>query len=202
MITTGQITIDSPLGKFLNEQAKSAHTILEVGTGSGLGSTQCLAEGMEKSAVLYTVEGNKEQFLVAESNINPLVEKGHRIVLYYGILHRMILPYSHPHDSPVIREMYNAEKRMVRVAPLVTPVIPVINTIDLLFLDGGEWTSIGDFLLLWIKATVIVIDDCNPEKAVKNVAALHFMHQNPAFRPIRMELGDRNGWAAFVRRVS
>jgi hypothetical protein len=199
MITTGQITIDSPLGKFLNEQAKSAHTILEVGTGSGLGSTQCLAEGMEKNAVLYTIEGDRDQFIVAEENLNPLVEKGRRIVLYYGILHRMILPYSHPHDSPVIREMYNAETRMVISAPGVDPII---NTIDLLFLDGGEWTSIGDFLLLWSKATVIVIDDCNPEKAVKNVAALHFMHQNPAFRPIRMELGDRNGWAAFVRRVS
>jgi hypothetical protein len=199
MITTGQITIDSPLGKFLNEQAKSAHTILEVGTGSGLGSTQCLAEGMEKNAVLYTIEGDRDQFIVAEENLNPLVEKGRRIVLYYGILHRMILPYSHPHDSPVIREMYNAETRMVISAPVVDPII---NMIDLLFLDGGEWTSIGDFLLLWSKATVIVIDDCNPEKAVKNVAALHFMHQNPAFRPIRMELGDRNGWAAFVRRVS
>jgi hypothetical protein len=199
MITTGQITIDSPLGKFLNEQAKSAHTILEVGTGSGLGSTQCLAEGMEKNAVLYTIEGDRDQFIVAEENLNPLVEKGRRIVLYYGILHRMILPYSHPHDSPVIREMYNAETRMVISAPVVDPII---NTIDLLFLDGGEWTSIGDFLLLWSKATVIVIDDCNPEKAVKNVAALHFMHQNPAFRPIRMELGDRNGWAAFARRVS
>jgi hypothetical protein len=199
MITTGQITIDSPLGKFLNEQAKSAHTILEVGTGSGLGSTQCFVEGMEKNAVLYTIEGDRDQFIVAEENLNPLVEKGRRIVLYYGILHRMILPYSHPHDSPVIREMYNAETRMVISAPVVDPII---NTIDLLFLDGGEWTSIGDFLLLWSKATVIVIDDCNPEKAVKNVAALHFMHQNPAFRPIRMELGDRNGWAAFVRRVS
>jgi hypothetical protein len=199
MITTGQITIDSPLGKFLNEQAKSAHTILEVGTGSGLGSTQCFVEGMEKNAVLYTIEGDRDQFIVAEENLNPLVEKGRRIVLYYGILHRMILPYSHPHDSPVIREMYNAETRMVISAPVVDPII---NTIDLLFLDGGEWTSIGDFLLLWSKATVIVIDDCNPEKAAKNVAALHFMHQNPSFRPIRMELGDRNGWAAFVRRVS
>jgi hypothetical protein len=156
MITTGQITIDSPLGKFLNEQAKSAHTILEVGTGSGLGSTQCLAEGMEKNAVLYTIEGDRDQFIVAEGNLNPLVEKGRRIVLYYGILHRMILPYSHPHDSPVIREMYNAETRMVISAPVVDPII---NTIDLLFLDGGEWTSIGDFLLLWSKATVIVIDD-------------------------------------------
>lgn len=194
MITVGQIELDHPLGHFLAEQASKARSIIEIGTGSGLGSTRCLAEGLQQGAHLSTLEGFYEQHRIARTNIDNW--RGSKAVYYYyGILHRMILPYKHPQDNPQIRECWEHERTLTDIGPIVEFNDPI----DLLFLDGGEFTSTADFLLLWHRARVIVLDDCNPEKAVKNVAALHFMHGNPLFAPIRIELQERNGWAAYRR---
>lgn len=197
MITVGQILPDHPLGKFLMDEAQKASTLVEVGTGSGLGSTQCLAMGMRENALLISYEADAEQCALAIDNTDHFVRDGKSVFIRRGVLHRGILPYSHPEDRPQTRECWEHEMALSLSAPLAqTPP----DDIDLLFLDGGEYTSLDDWLLLWRKAKVIVIDDCNPAKAVKNAATLNMMMSNPAFEVIRMELKDRNGWAAFRRK--
>lgn len=198
MITTGQILPDHPLGQFLTEQARTATTIVEIGTGSGLGSTRCLAEGMKPhgESVLFTYEADRQQLEVAGPNIRSLLEGGKRIFLEYGVLHRGILPYFHPIESPQARECWEHEHKLAKHAPMEEMEI---GDIDLLFLDGGEYTSFGDWLLLWHMAKVIVIDDCNARHAVKNAVPFHLMLGSPSFEPIRIHLHDRNGWAAFKR---
>jgi hypothetical protein len=198
MITQGQITLDTPMGRFLKEQAIHAETIVEIGTGSGLGSTRCLAEGMKCYASLHTYEADPGQIDVAQKNIIPWNSKGqYRIVFHNTIFHRSILPYYHPLPSPQVRELWDREYLISQKGHLDIP----LHKIDLLLLDGGEFTSLGDFLLLWHRARVIVIDDCNEKKAVKNRDAFRTMNESKdQFEPLRIELEERNGWAAFKRK--
>jgi hypothetical protein len=193
-ITTGQIELDSPLGRVLAFLAGSAKTIVEIGTGSGLGSTQCLLAGASNDAEIYCIEGSQDQYRIAYQNLHD-----RRINLIRAILHRTIRPYFHPINLLQHKEMWEHECAIINdpATPVLTPDrLPAL--IDLLVLDGGEYTSDGDFLRLWPRVRFIVIDDCNPAVATKNAFALDCMHKS-AWRQLHWEREDRNGWAVFER---
>lgn len=185
-----QILPDSPLGQRLTALASEANTIVEVGTGCGLGSTLCLWNGLRKpsDSMLFSIEADKATFEKAKNNLS----NDWQMALLYGRLHSTIRPYFHPVDSIQDRETYEAEA--TNTAPYITE-LP--KAIDLLFLDGGEFTSDGDFLRLWQRSKVIVLDDCNREKAVKNVYAFECLRS--AKWPNEIYLNDRNGWGIFWR---
>lgn len=190
------------MGQFLTEEASKAEVIVEIGTGSALGSTACFAKGMRKhgKAVLYTVEGDQMQAEVAARNIQLLmVANNVQIELLNGILHRNVTAYSHPIDMIQHKECWQFEKALSQQAPIVE--IPD-GWIDVLLLDGGEYTTYDDFLLLADRSKLIVLDDVNPDKAVKTAAVHDFLSTVPTdeFDMIRHEPGDRNGWSAFRRR--
>jgi 16S rRNA A1518/A1519 N6-dimethyltransferase RsmA/KsgA/DIM1 with predicted DNA glycosylase/AP lyase activity len=147
---TPQIEIDSPLGKFLTEQAALASTIVEIGTGGG-GSTMCLFKGLREGARLITVEADRNTYLVLAS-----------------------------------------------IAPIIESFLP--EQIDLLLLDGGEFTTFGDYKLLKNRCKVIVIDDCNYEVALKTAAIYSILKSDPAWECIADHRLNRNGWAAFRRK--
>lgn len=194
MRTIPEITPESPLGKALTELARHARVAVEIGTGCGLGSTKCICAGLPEGAVLHTHEGCFDQLKVAKSNINTYDHDG-SVNVVYGILHRGILPYWHPENLIQHRECWELEIKLVNEAPVVE--VPK-GKIDLLFLDGGEYTSLGDFLLLWQRATVVVIDDCHPMKSVKNWLS-HKLLARASWTLERDEPSDRNGWAIFRR---
>jgi hypothetical protein len=199
MITVGQITPDSPLGQFLTEQAGKAETIVEIGTGSGLGSTQCIAKGMGHfgKSILFTYEANHEQLKVAAENIFSLLVQGSRVLLQYGVIHCGVIPYSHPSGSPQTIEMWEQEESLARMAPLVS--VPLFK-IDLLLLDGGEYTSRGDWEVLKGQTRMVVLDDCNKEKAVKNAATYEELKNDPEWWCVADHIQNRNGWACFKRK--
>ena len=49
------------------------------------------------------------------------------------------------------------------------------NKIDLLLLDGGEFSGYADFLSLYLKSKFIVLDDCN---SYKQHNVLKFIQKN------------------------
>lgn len=189
------------MGKVLTELASTSKIIVEIGTGSGLGSTQCLINGMQRGesrSLLITIEGVKEQFDLARRNItDPYV------LVHYGILHRWIVPYHHPIDMIQHRECYAAELALVNNPDVPVIQVPSDQVINLLLLDGGEFTSVGDFLRLWQRCKVIVLDDCNRAKASKNWWAYEVLYDAVHARDWVMEHSkpeDRNGWAVFRRK--
>jgi hypothetical protein len=193
-ITTGQIELDSPLGRVLTFLAGAAKTIVEIGTGSGLGSTQCLLAGASNDAEIYCIEGSQDQYRIAYQNLHD-----RRINLIRAILHRTIRPYFHPINSLQHKEMWEHECAIINdpATPVLTPDrLPAL--ISLLVLDGGEYTSDGDFLRLWPRASFVVIDDCSYERATKNCFAYDCMKQ-AGWGCLHEEMLDRNGWAVFER---
>lgn len=203
-MTQGQITLESPFGRVLTELAREAKLIVEVGCWNGMGSTQCLLAGMDASNVtmpfLLTVEADQGLYKQAKQNLSglglpgSLTNKNGRLV--HGVFHREILPYSHPINSIQHRETYEHEAAMIATAPLIHCTV----SIDLLVLDGGEFTSEGDFKMLNDQARVIALDDTNPAVTVKNVRNRLYLLNNPDWDVLHDNPEDRHGWFVARRR--
>lgn len=85
------------------------------------------------------------------------------------------------------------ELKAQKMGPLHLP-----DQIDLLLLDGGEFTSDADFLALGYRAKVIALDDTHPDKSVKNTYANTKLLQ-AGWNFLRGNAQDRNGWAIWGR---
>ncbi len=68
---------------------------------------------------------------------------------------------------------------------------------DLVYLDGGEFTSYAEFKQVRHCATYIVLDDCNPRLCVKNFRSRNALLHDSAWILLADEMNDRNGWCAF-----
>src|SRR5690242_11497511 len=100
MRTLPEITKDSPFGRCLTALAKQSQTILEIGTGSGLGSTTCLVNGLKPETILVTMDIDRNQIEVARKNLSG------NVLIKYGTFHQTIRPYWHPVNSIQHREIY------------------------------------------------------------------------------------------------
>lgn len=192
----GQILPDSPFGRVLTDLASQSDTILEVGTWKGGGSTRCIVEGIWKSnANFVTIEADIEEHRTFVKAI-PEEWTGLNIFPQYGVFHRGILPLSlHPtKDNPQVRECWEFEFQAIHKAP-IKPALPY----DLILLDGGEFTSFGDFMVLWPFAQRwIALDDTNPMKALKNTLTRNTLYEM-GWKVLRDVMGDRYGWAVFEK---
>jgi hypothetical protein len=196
MLTTGQITPDSPFGQALTKYARQSNTILEIGFGSGLGTTQCLMAGMtRKEQVLHTYEADVKQWHHGFENIlkaqGPLTVKCH-----LGVLHQMVRPYWHPVGSGAHRQEWQECFNTTKNAPVDTFAIG--KPWDLVVLDGGEYSSDGDWLLLWPTTRVMALDDLNPALATKNCYAAEHL-KKAGWKLEEDGINDRNGWQIWRR---
>lgn len=191
----GQILPDSPFGKVLTELASQSQTILEVGTWKGGGSTTCIASGMKNGAFFVTVEAN--EFMASEyaAPVKNLPSLG-MISPQWGTFHRCIQPLvlNPNYNNIQVVECWNNEFRTLQNAPrkIAQPYV-------LILLDGGEFTSLGDFLTLWPFAQRwIALDDTNKAKALKNIYAREALIRM-GWKALHDCQDDRNGWAVFEK---
>jgi hypothetical protein len=157
----GQINIGTEFGNAIYKIAQNPQytSFCEVGTWNGRGSTQCIYEGIRnRDAVLYSIEGDKNMYAQA---IN--VWKGvPNVNLYYGTLHRTIMSRDHIQKHPFFprvadhyRIHYDTEYTVSQNAPLV-----VVPKCDVILLDGGEFSTQGDWETLYHPdLKVVILDD-------------------------------------------
>ena len=73
-----------------------------------------------------------------------------------------------------------------------------INDVDVIILDGGEYTTYGDYSTLMTKEPkIIILDDSNVFKCMKIREELL---NNPEWKLLKENLNDRHGWSIFVKR--
>jgi len=156
------------------------NNIVEIGTWNGLGSTTMLlnlVKDSNKNINFYSIESDLLCFKAAKKNLKKNLGK---VNLILGRVHDLDdLNYV---NKDVIFDFGYGEKeyewfvqdlRRYKKIKNISSQIP--NKIDLLLLDGGEFSGYADFLSLHMRSKFIVLDDCSSFKQ-RNV--LNFIQEN------------------------
>ena len=196
---SGQIQIGSAFGQAIREIALNPkyHTICEVGTWNGLGSTACLYSGIQhrNDARLYSIEGNRDMYQQAYKHW----KNAPNVTLLYGTLHRNIMTRSEIENHALFRKVdqhYFLHYESEYASCVQSPVVDV-PPCDVIVLDGGEFSTRGDWEVLQHPNTkVVVLDDT---QVIKTNEIRSELLASSLWICTRDEPNDRNGWAIFVR---
>jgi len=172
-------------------------TIVEIGTWNGLGSTVCLLTGLQErrgasSANLLSLEANLDMYNEARKNLgDPWSES----LLWGSIVGSEMLDTSDL--SPDEANWIVADRDSIAAAPFVLDDLP--PSIDLLLLDGGEFSSWAEFVTLKDRLSKwLFLDDTHVRK---NRAVRDWALNSPESPFISVfESDDRNGWSVFINQ--
>lgn len=207
----GQAALETGIGKYLYELSKQDDVarVLEIGTWSGRGSTYCIARGLRESGGrLISVESSAVQY--------------RRAVSFYRT-HDLPVELIHgssvtPEEFPPLADLeamagpvrdkerwpawYRQDVHAARSAHrpgVLRDLLAHDAHFDLVYLDGGEFTSYTEFRLVKDRTRYLVLDDCTSGMVVKNVRSRDDLLHDPAWELLYDEPADRNGWCAFRR---
>lgn len=175
-MSKGQINFeDDALGKKIVELASlpEVRTIVEIGTWNGLGSTRCVLEGVKNKTDynFLSFECSSEMFLQAVANNKDFINKNFNIVLgklvnednidkWFGS--EEMLP---EHPQELVKGWLDHDKKCMSLIPNYFFAVP--SYIDLLILDGGEFSTYLEWQLLKDRANYVVLDDTRSLKCSK-----------------------------------
>lgn len=213
MIEKGQVLTGSPFGNVIFDIASNPilHTFVEVGTWKGFGTTRCVMQGLIKrfqeegsqDVHFYSFESNETFYKEALTLWNQFAYPC--LHLCYGKLHRDGLLSkedieSHPY-FPAVKTHYDLwyeqDKLDYEESPFSDPMY-LPKTIDVLILDGGEFSGYADWEALKQKRPLFVcLDDIY---TMKNERVFKELSENKEEWESFAEGQDRHGWAIFCRR--
>lgn len=197
MAHDAQITMENILGAALEEQSarEDIQRIVEIGTWSGKGSTLCILEGIVRSGNLeknfVTFEVAADVYAEAVENLKEYSAKMPNFKLVFG---SVITPQDMPAYNPkkMSKVWFDSDLRNMSTAPCRFDLIP--PRIDLLFIDGGEYSGEAEFVRLRDRSSVILLDDTKS----KCRKARHYLLYNRYYRRLFDAL-ERNGCSGFER---
>ena len=195
----GQIHLGTEFGGVLCTLARhpDLKSFVEVGTWNGRGSTQCLMAGLVDRTddwSLMSLETNPARHAGAVKHWEGVAPDRLRLVL--GRLSTAIMRpedvAAHPLVQPPWQDWYEEEIADFHQAPLVS--LP--PTVDAVLLDGGEFSTCGDWEAVQAAhPRVVAMDDTTSIKCYGIVAQLS---ADPAWE--LLGAGDeRGGWAVYRR---
>lgn len=203
---TGQINMNSQFGKEIYSIASlpDVRNIIETGTWNGQGSTLCVMNAIinKNNSILYSIEANKVMYEKAVSFWNKY-DTSNKLNLINGTLHRSIvsrnevMKFYNTNHVPYETEHYIPEKNFLE-SNLIN--INIFKDIDIIILDGGEYTTKEDFNILnKFKPRFIVLDDSNIFKCKE---CRQKLLDNPEYKIYSENLNDRNGWSIFIKNIN
>ena len=201
---TGQINRGSLLGEQIFELTKKLEVkiIVEIGTWNGLGSTKCIYDGIlqsgKKDFSVISLECNLARHLEAKTNLLPL----RNFNLVHGTIVKLeeIAPSMNA-EREIINKLnwLDEESLHLKTAPYVWDMMP--EKIDLLILDGGEFSSYFEFQKLYQRSHFIVLDDTSPnlewiEKHIlkNSLVRKEILENKDKFKVLVDNQKDRNGF--------
>lgn len=199
----GQITINTRLGKWIYTLAKHpiVNTILEVGTWWGLGSTNCIKQGLLERAqpikIGYSIECVKERYNKAINNLAPLPPN---FYLLYGsvVSYAELQSQAQVPTTKARRQYFKDDMEQVRVAPFIGNPLQG-TTIDLCILDGSEFTGLIEFFRLGIYSRYVVLDDTT--KLKHSATRDYVLSRSNDWRILEDAPNERNGHLVCERCV-
>lgn len=197
----GQIHSKTELGRWLTfiSSLSDVRTIVDIGTWSGAGSTLRIAKGVKKRPPKYRPGTIVVGFEIDKKMVGR-ARRRLRGFKFVNIVHGSIVhPEALDKDSLNLDEQgwLEADLDKMSCAPLVLEYVP--EHIDLLVLDGGEFSSQAEFLTLQDRVQGwVVLDDINTRK---NRTVFGLLTEDKSFSLV-WKTKERNGAAIFRKMPS
>lgn len=193
----GQVTLQSDIGKWIKLicSLTEVKSIVDVGTWSGAGTTKCAVDGV------LAKSDSRNLTRITGIELNPVFAKKaakrfsrHQFV---EILNGSLVPASDldvAQLSPEEEAWLEQDRSLLARAPLQLDKMPV--EIDCLILDGGEFSTLPEFLVLRSKVRRwIVLDDVFTRK---NREVKRLLLEDPEYSLVFLS-EERNGTAVFLK---
>lgn len=198
----GQINLNSKAGNLIYQTVLSndIENILEIGTWNGMGSTQCVIQALKdrgKKANFLSIELYPEMYNQALKNLSGDLD-------YVKILNGSIVCeedlnwFDHStinlNNDLHARLYYNKDIEYLKSSKNLYNEIQ--SSIDLLILDGGEYSTYPEWKKLEDRTLFVFLDDTNILKCGK---IRQEIIESKNFETIQDDLIDRNGYALFKK---
>jgi hypothetical protein len=195
----GQILPIHDIGKWIEflSSLSETSTIVEIGTWNGRGSSQAIIRGVQKRNLTSRGSVQVLGFEINKSMFNEANKILHSIDFFEVVFGRLvgIEDLDIVNLSEVEIDWLAQDIEMLNNSPLAINKLP--DTIDLLILDGGEFSTYAEFLLLKDRTTQwIVLDDTKVRKCKQ---ILKEIDESSDFELI-YQSSERNG-TAILRRI-
>jgi hypothetical protein len=197
----GQINRGSQLGDIIYDMCNQddIKTIVEIGTWNGMGTTKCIydsiMENNKKDYLVYSLESNPEFYNQAVVNL-PKIKNFNiilgRIIEIEDLINidecddKFFIPKS---NKEIIKGWFVNDIHNYKLVDNVLNNIP--SKIDLLILDGGEFSSLAEFNKLKDRSTYFILDDT---LLIKNNEVANIIRNDRNYQILYDNISDRNGF--------
>lgn len=198
----GQINLNQDLGKIIYELSSDSENkvFVDIGTWNGLGSTKCFIEAMKinKGSKLYTIENNTEKFESAKSRWHQVIQENQLDIEFIN----GTLIENHEIDKWLVDfDIYLDDNHKYWLSIDKTNSQNLVNliceSIDILLVDGSEFTGYLEVKLLKDVSKFILLDDVN---TMKNEKSRELLLSDSNFELLREDLFSRNGYSVFKNK--
>ena len=196
----GQINLDDEAGLHIKNicQREDVNTIVEIGTWNGMGSTFCVYESIKNTEkTLTSLETWKEMYDFSFDFYRDKKE----VSIINGYISDELIDFHSLDDSffndynkNLKLSWYNEDLKNINNCKNVLDQIP--KEIDFLILDGGEYSSWEEYLILKDRSKIIFLDDTRPP-TIKNFMAREDLLKTR--KVIVDNLYIRNGYCIFEK---
>jgi hypothetical protein len=198
----GQINLGTLCGNLIYDLTKreDVKDILEIGTWNGQGSTMCVIQSLidcKSKKNFYSLELYPEMYEIAKSFLDPYSE-------YVKILNGRIIDFEESFwfDHSTIdfnsdehaKLYFEKDLNYLKTSKNVIDELP--EKIDLLILDGGEYTTYPEWIKLKDRSRIFVLDDSN---ILKNKKVREEIIKSNNFITLYDNLNERNGFSVFEK---
>ncbi len=191
----GQMSIENEVGRILFAICglHENKTIVEIGTWNGLGSSTVIAQGVasgKQNAKVYGLEIFEKRVKESKKNL--------RKYDFFNVIHGRIVDVEDLDSTQLLEEeieWFESDLRNMSTAPNVLNLLP--QQIDVLLLDGGEFSSYSEYLFLKDRGVKwLILDDVNVRK---NRRVLSEAITSGKFQLI-WKSDERHGAAVLIRK--
>lgn len=200
--TVGQVNRGSKLGEIIYNLClqDDVRNIVEIGTWNGMGSTKCIYDAISEKKgeyLVYSLECNRDFYNICLKNYENLpILNDFNIILGTIISPDENLDPMNNFDDVFFKEYsrhiqkswYMQDLENCKNVPNVLNIIP--DVIDLLILDGGEFSSLAEYQKLKDRTTYFILDDTN---TIKNNEVSNIIRNDTKYQVIH-DSGERNGF--------
>lgn len=167
--------------------------IVEIGTWKGLGSTLCVIESIDYPVNFISVESNYDFYNIAKENLKEFFNI---VTLEYG----KIIEQSDVESFLTEVEIDSIQKQWLaddifNLNKCTNIIDKLPKNIDLLILDGGEFSSYKEWEKLKNRTSIVVLDDIY---VLKNKKVFYELSNDSSYKLINVT-NEGNGLAVFIK---